>query len=86
MFGKLQRIVEDRKKNPEEGSYTSFLFARGIDKIAKKTGEEAVELVIASKNEDKGEVIGEAADFLYHMMGDARRKGRETVRRVFRAV
>ena len=68
MFGKLQRIVEDRKKNPEEGSYTSFLFARGIDKIAKKAGEEAVELVIASKNDDKGEVIGEAADFLYHMM------------------
>ena len=68
MFGKLQRIVEDRKKNPEEGSYTSFLFARGIDKIAKKAGEEAVELVIASKNDDKGEVIVEAADFLYHMM------------------
>ena len=68
MFGKLQRIVEDRKKNPEEGSYTSFLFARGIDKIAKKAGEDAVELVIASKNDDKGEVIGEAADFLYHMM------------------
>lgn len=39
MFGKLQRIVEERKKNPEEGSYTSFLFARGIDKIAKKAGE-----------------------------------------------
>ena len=75
MFGKLQRIVEDRKKNPEEGSYTSFLFARGIDKIAKKTGEEAVELVIASKNEDKGEVIGEAADFLYHMMVMLAEKG-----------
>ncbi len=68
MLGRLQRIVENRKKNPEEGSYTSFLFARGIDKIAKKAGEEAVELVIASKNDDKGEVIGEAADFLYHMM------------------
>lgn len=68
MFGKLQRIVENRKRNPEEGSYTSFLFAKGIDKIAKKTGEEAVELVIASKNDDKGEVIAEAADFLYHMM------------------
>ena len=67
MFGKLQRIVEDRKKNPEEGSYTSFLFARGIDKIAKKTG--------ASKNEDKGEVIGEAADFLYHMMVMLAEKG-----------
>lgn len=68
MFGRLQRIVADRKKNPEEGSYTSFLFARGIDKIAKKAGEEAVELVIASKNDDKSAVVGEAADFLYHMM------------------
>ena len=74
MFGKLQRIVDDRKRNPEEGSYTSFLFARGIDKIAKKAGEEAVELVIASKNDDKGEVIGEAADFLYHMMVLLRKK------------
>lgn len=68
MFGKLQRIVEERKKNPEEGSYTSFLFARGIDKIAKKAGEEAVELVIASKNDDNSKVVAEAADFLYHMM------------------
>lgn len=68
MFGKLQRIVAERKRNPEEGSYTSFLFARGVDKIAKKAGEEAVELVIASKNDDKDEVVAEAADFLYHMM------------------
>lgn len=57
-----------KKKNPEEGSYTSFLFARGIDKIAKKAGEEAVELVIASKNDDNSKVVAEAADFLYHMM------------------
>ena len=49
MLGMLQRIVEDRKENPEEGSYTSYLFAKGVDKIAKKTGEEAVELVIAAK-------------------------------------
>ena len=68
MFGKLQRIVEDRKKNPEEGSYTSLIFERGTANIAKKRTEEGEELVIASKNEDKGEVIGEAADFLYHMM------------------
>ena len=68
MLGKLQRVIEDRKENPQEGSYTSFLFSRGIDKIAKKTGEEAVELVIASKNEDKGELIGEAADVFYHML------------------
>lgn len=68
MFGKLQRIVEDRKRNPEEGSYTSFLFARGIDKIAKKTGEEAVELVIAAKNGDKEEIVGECADLFYHTL------------------
>lgn len=68
MFGKLQRIVEDRKKNPEEGSYTSFLFARGIDKIAKKAGEEAVELVIAAKNGDKEEIVGECADLFYHTL------------------
>ena len=68
MFGRLQRIIDDCRKNPEEGSYTSFLLARGVDKIAKKVGEEAVELVIASKNEDKEAVVDEAGDFLYHMM------------------
>ena len=68
MFGRLQRMIADCKENPEEGSYTSYLFVRGVDKIAKKVGEEAVELVIASKNTDKSEVVDEAADFLYHMM------------------
>lgn len=68
MFGRLQRIIADYKKNPEEGAYTSFLFVRGVDRIAKKVGEEAVELVIASKNEEKVCVISEAADVLYHMM------------------
>ena len=68
MFGRLQRIIADCKKNPEEGSYASYLFARGVDKIAKKVGEEAVELVIAAKNPDKEETVDEAADFLYHMM------------------
>ena len=53
MFGRLQRLIEANKANPEEGSYTSFLLARGVDKIAKKVGEEAVELVIAAKNEDR---------------------------------
>ena len=48
MLGKLQRIVDDRKANPVEGSYTSYLFEKGIDKIAKKAGEEAVEMVIAN--------------------------------------
>ncbi|MBE5740044.1 MAG: bifunctional phosphoribosyl-AMP cyclohydrolase/phosphoribosyl-ATP diphosphatase HisIE [Clostridiales bacterium] len=68
MFGRLQRIIADYKKNPEEGAYTSFLFVRGVDRIAKKVGEEAVELVIAAKNEEKVCVISEAADVLYHMM------------------
>lgn len=68
MLGKLQRIVLDRKEHPAEGSYTSYLFEKGIDKIAKKAGEEAVEMVIASKNEDKEELIGECADLLYHTL------------------
>ena len=68
MFGRLQRIIKNVKDNPEEGAYTSFLFVRGIDRIGKKVGEEAVELVIASKNEEKVGVINEAADLLYHVM------------------
>lgn len=68
MFGRLQRIVADYRANPEEGAYTSFLFVRGVDRIGKKVGEEAVELVIAAKNDDKIGVVNEAADLLYHMM------------------
>ena len=68
MLGQLQRIVEDRKKNPEEGSYTNYLFDKGVDKIAKKAGEEAVELVIAAKNGDKEEIVGECADLFYHTL------------------
>ncbi|MBR6703550.1 MAG: bifunctional phosphoribosyl-AMP cyclohydrolase/phosphoribosyl-ATP diphosphatase HisIE [Clostridia bacterium] len=68
MLGRLQRIVGEYKKNPEDGAYTSFLFARGVDRIAKKVGEEAVEFVIASKNAEKEGVVSEAADLLYHTM------------------
>ena len=68
MFGRLQRIVGEYKKNPDDGSYTSFLFAKGVDRIGKKVGEEAVELVIASKNAEKEGVVAEAADLLYHVM------------------
>lgn len=68
MFGRLQRIVTQYRKNPEEGAYTSFLFARGVDRIGKKVGEEAVELVIAAKNSEKIGVVNEAADLLYHVM------------------
>ena len=68
MFGRLQRIITDVKNNPEDGAYTSFLFVRGVDRIGKKVGEEAVELVIAAKNDDKKIVVSEAADLLYHVM------------------
>ena len=68
MLGRLQRMIEGCIKEPEEGSYTNYLLIRGVDKIAKKVGEEAVELVIAAKNPDKEETIDEAGDFLYHMM------------------
>ena len=68
MFGRLQRIIKQYRDNPEDGAYTSFLFARGVDRIGKKVGEEAVELVIAAKNTEKIGVINEAADLLYHVM------------------
>ncbi len=60
--------IIDRKKNPKEGSYTNYLFDKGIDKILKKCGEEATEIVIAAKNPNSEELKYEIADFLYHMM------------------
>ncbi len=74
-LAELARVVKDRKENPEEGSYTSYLFERGIDKIAKKMGEEAVETVIASKNDNKEELVGECADLLYHLLVLLEEKG-----------
>ena len=62
------RVIEDRKKNPKEGSYTNYLFDKGIDKILKKVGEEAAEIIIAAKNPDPSESVYEMSDFLYHMM------------------
>jgi phosphoribosyl-ATP pyrophosphohydrolase/phosphoribosyl-AMP cyclohydrolase len=61
-------IIKDRKEHPREGSYTNYLFDKGIDKILKKCGEEATEMVIAAKNPDREELKYEIADFLYHMM------------------
>ena len=62
-----QAVIIDRKKNPEEGSYTNYLFDKGEDKILKKVGEEAAEVVIAGKNRDKNEIKYETADLLYHL-------------------
>ena len=64
----VYNVILDRKSNPKEGSYTNYLFDKGIDKILKKCGEEATEIVIAAKNPDKEEIKYEIADFLYHMM------------------
>ena len=65
---KLEEIIADRKNNPSASSYTSSLFAKGINKIAQKVGEEAVELVIESKDDNKEKFLSEAADLLYHYL------------------
>lgn len=59
--------IVDRKNDPKEGSYTNYLLDKGIDKTLKKVGEEAAEVIIAAKNSDKYETIGEIADLLYHL-------------------
>lgn len=68
VFEDVYKIIEDRKNHPKEGSYTNYLFDKGIDKILKKVGEEATEIVIAAKNPDPEEIIYEISDFLYHVM------------------
>ena len=64
----LEEIIADRREHPIDGSYTNHLFSRGINKIAQKVGEEAVELVIEAKDENKPLFLGEAADLIYHLL------------------
>jgi phosphoribosyl-ATP pyrophosphohydrolase/phosphoribosyl-AMP cyclohydrolase len=64
----LERIIQERKRNPVEGSYTNKLLSSGINKVAQKVGEEAVELVIESKDNNKDLFLNEAADLLYHYL------------------
>jgi|LSQX01.2.fsa_nt_gb phosphoribosyl-ATP pyrophosphohydrolase/phosphoribosyl-AMP cyclohydrolase len=64
----LFEVIFDRKINPKEGSYTNYLFEKGLDKILKKIGEEAAEVIIASKNKDKDEIRYEVSDLVYHLM------------------
>ena len=64
----LESVIKDRRSNPVEGSYTNHLFSRGLNKIAQKVGEEAVELIIESKDDDKELFLGEAADLMYHFL------------------
>ena len=65
---KLERTVQEKISQPEEGSYTKYLVEEGIDKILKKCGEEMTEVIIAAKNKDKNELINETSDLLYHLL------------------
>ncbi|NCC90570.1 MAG: bifunctional phosphoribosyl-AMP cyclohydrolase/phosphoribosyl-ATP diphosphatase HisIE [Spirochaetia bacterium] len=64
----LEEVIHDRRDFPQEGSYTNHLFSRGLNKIAQKVGEEAVELIIESKDDNKNLFLGEAADLMYHFL------------------
>ena len=68
VFQDVYDVIADRKIHPKEGSYTNYLFDKGIDKILKKVGEECTEIIIAAKNPDKEEIKYEISDFLYHAM------------------
>ncbi len=68
VFEEVFGVILERKMNPKEGSYTNYLFDKGIDKILKKCGEEATEIIIAAKNPNAEELRYEISDFLYHMM------------------
>ncbi len=64
----LMKLIEGRKLDKKEGSYTTYLFEKGLDKILKKVGEECTEVIIGAKNDDKKETIYEIADLTYHVM------------------
>ena len=67
-FSGLMDMLSDRRNNPKEGSYTSYLFDKGTDKILKKLGEETAEVIIAAKDNDRANTIYELSDLLYHAM------------------
>lgn len=68
IIDELFAVINDRRANPKEGSYTNYLLSNGIDKICKKIGEEASEIIIAAKNDAPDEISYESADFLYHLL------------------
>lgn len=68
MLTQLQAIIQDRKANPREGSYTNSLFDAGTNKIAQKVGEEAVEVIVAALGQTRAEQIGELSDLFYHTL------------------
>lgn len=68
MLYELEKLVNDRKLNPVEGSYTSSLFDKGINRLAQKVGEEATEVVVAARGQNRPEQVGELADLFYHTL------------------
>ena len=66
-LAQLYAVVQDRKANPQEGSYTCYLFDKGLDKILKKVGEECAETIIAAKNGVQADTVGEISDLIYHL-------------------
>lgn len=66
-FKEMYDVIVNRRDNPQEGSYTCYLFDKGLDKILKKCGEECTEMVIAAKNHDNEELANEINDVLYHI-------------------
>ncbi|HEY9403351.1 MAG TPA: bifunctional phosphoribosyl-AMP cyclohydrolase/phosphoribosyl-ATP diphosphatase HisIE [Pyrinomonadaceae bacterium] len=67
-LAELYAVIERRRREMPEGSYTTYLFEQGLDKILKKVGEEAAETIIAAKNDDTGAFVGEVSDLLYHLL------------------
>ena len=67
-FEQMAAVIRQRREEPMEGSYTCYLFEKGLDKVLKKVGEECAETIIAAKNADKAELVGEINDVFYHMM------------------
>jgi phosphoribosyl-ATP pyrophosphohydrolase/phosphoribosyl-AMP cyclohydrolase len=68
VLDELYQLIESRQRDRPEGSYTTYLFEKGLDKILKKLGEEASETIIAAKNDEQGELVAESADLLYHLI------------------
>ncbi len=64
----LYAVIQDRRAHPQEGSYTCYLFDKGLDKILKKVGEECAETIIAAKNDVPADTVGEISDLIYHLL------------------
>ncbi len=64
----LYGVIQERRNSPQEGSYTCYLFEKGLDKILKKVGEECSETIIAAKNGVESDTVGEISDLIYHLM------------------